>query len=265
MRTSLSERDIAWTGSTAISSEPDDRQVAQAVIHRVVARSHLSQPVTLSYTAPGIYSPVEAPSYIAAGMTFPSILGPPETVGSITPLVGHPSGFPEVIAAVGKRVHSFVRDRKIVECTSAYLLANVLFPQNTPRGQIFASIQNLSTSGGGNNSRDRKIAQRLMALYRDALCDNETMSAPSIAQFTDFFLKHPQLGMPKITLTPEGNVRVRWIGGQGNFAAVEFTGDPIVKLVAQIPREDGKTARYFGGESLGSIVSSARAIGAYLG
>ncbi len=78
-------------------------------------------------------------------------------------------------------------------------------------------------------------------------------------QLADFFLSYRDLGLPKITLTPDGTVRVRWIQGSGNFTAIEFTGTPVAKLVAEIPRERGLTARYFFSEPIGNILTAARA------
>jgi hypothetical protein len=95
--------------------------------------------------------------------------------------------------------------------------------------QIFHAIGALHLS---NNPRDRKIAERITALYRDALADGERIGRTSLGQFTDFFLTHPDLGLPKITLTPDGTLRARWIHGPENFVAIEFTGGLLVKLVA---------------------------------
>jgi hypothetical protein len=81
-------------------------------------------------------------------------------------------------------------------------------------------------------------------------------------QFVDFFLAQPRLGLPKITLTPDGTLRARWIGGQRNFVAIEFTGEPLAKLVAEIPRDSNLTAAHFASEPLKNILSVARAIGA---
>jgi hypothetical protein len=89
-----------------------------------------------------------------------------------------------------------------------------------------------------NTPRDRQIADRLTALHRDALAEDERILPDSITQFRDFFLQHRDLGFPKITLTPDGTIRVRWIHGAQNFIAIEFTGK-VVKLIAEIPRADG--------------------------
>ncbi len=133
-------------------------------------------------------------------------------------------------------------------------------PENIER-VIFAAIERLYLNQ--HNPRDRRIAERLKMLYRDALAEGEKMQAVSITQFTDFFVKHKKLGMPKITLTPDGTLRVRWIAGPGNFTAIEFVGGKLVKLVAEIPR-DGETAQYFATDLFSNIVSIARGFGAQL-
>ncbi len=126
--------------------------------------------------------------------------------------------------------------------------------------QIFDATQALYLSS--SRPRDRQIADRITALYRDAIAENEPILAGSLRQFTDFFLTHPALGLPKITLTPDGTLRARWIHGSGSFVAIEFTGEPLAKLVAEIPRDNGLTARHFSTEPITSILPIAIAIGA---
>lgn len=133
-------------------------------------------------------------------------------------------------------------------------------PESADSEQIFDAIQSLYLSN--NRTRDRQIAARIIALYRDALAEDERILSASLRQFADFFLAHPDLSLSRITLTPDGTLRVRWIQGEGSFTAIEFTGKPLAKLVAEIPREGGLTARYFSVESVNKIVSFARAIGA---
>jgi hypothetical protein len=116
-----------------------------------------------------------------------------------------------------------------------------------------------------NNPRDKQIAKRLSVLWRDAADEGEEILAASISQFRDFFLMHRQPRIPKITLTPDGTLRVRWIHGEGHFFAVEFTGKPLVKLVAEVPRLQGLTAQHFSSEPIANIVTFAQAIGAPLG
>lgn len=128
--------------------------------------------------------------------------------------------------------------------------------------QIFDAIQALYLSS--NTSRDRKVADRITALYRDALADDEHILPASLSQFADFFLANPEVGLPKITLTPDGTLRARWIHGPKEFVAVEFTGEPLAKFVAEIPRDHGLTAPHFASEPLKNIVSVIRAIGASL-
>jgi len=125
--------------------------------------------------------------------------------------------------------------------------------------QIFDAIQSLHLST--NRPRDRQIAERITALHRDSIAEEERILTDSLSQFTTFFLTNPDLDLPKITLTPDGTLRARWIHGPGNFVAIEFTGEPLVKLVAEIPRDNGLTARHFSSEPVKSILSIARAIG----
>jgi hypothetical protein len=137
-------------------------------------------------------------------------------------------------------------------------------PDNTAESadneQIFDAIQSLYLSD--NKPRDRQIATRIIALYRDALAEDEHILLASLRQFTKFFLKHGDPGLPRIILTPNGTLRVRWIQSAGNFVAIEFTGKPLVQLVAEIPRAGGETARYFSEELVDDVVSYAHAIGA---
>ena len=126
--------------------------------------------------------------------------------------------------------------------------------------QIFDVIQALYLST--NTPRDRQIADRIKVLHRDAMAEDERILPASLSQFANFFLEQPVLGLPKITLTPDGTLRARWIGGPNSFVAIEFTGEPLAKLVAEIPREDNLTATYFSSEPLKNILSVARAIGA---
>jgi hypothetical protein len=125
---------------------------------------------------------------------------------------------------------------------------------------IFDAIQALYLTH--NRPRNRQIANRLTALYRAALEEDETIRPASVTQFKNFFLANPELGLPKITLTPDGTLRARWIQGTGNFVAIEFTGEPNAKLVAEIPRENGLTATHFGSEPLRNIVPVAQGMGA---
>jgi hypothetical protein len=126
--------------------------------------------------------------------------------------------------------------------------------------RIFDAIQALYLSQ--NKPRNRQIANRLTALYRAALEEDETIRPASITQFKSFFLAHPELGLPKITLTPDGTLRARWVQGKGNFVAIEFTGEQNAKLVAEIPRDNGLTATHFGSEPVEDIVPVAQGMGA---
>lgn len=124
--------------------------------------------------------------------------------------------------------------------------------------KIFDAVRDLYLRG---SPRNRQIADRLIALHRDALSEGERVDPESISQFTDFFLSNRDTGVPKITLTPDSTLRVRWLHGGGNFIAIEFTGKALVKVAAEIPREE-EPARYFFSESVDKVASVGRAIGA---
>jgi hypothetical protein len=126
--------------------------------------------------------------------------------------------------------------------------------------RIFDAIQDLYRSN--NMPRDRQIADRITVLHQDALAEDQHILPGSLRQLTNFFLAHPYLGLPKITLTPDGTLRARWIRGPENFVAIEFTGEPLAKLVSEIPRRHNLTAAHFSREPLSNIVSVASAIGA---
>jgi hypothetical protein len=124
--------------------------------------------------------------------------------------------------------------------------------------QLFDAVRILRLS---NSERACRIADRLTALYQDAMAEGQNLLQDSIKQFAEFFLTHLDLGVPKITLTPDGTLRARWIHGQNNFAAIEFTGKQIIRFVAEIPRAGGLTARYFSSEPIDSILPAAIALG----
>ena len=103
-------------------------------------------------------------------------------------------------------------------------------PESADSERIFDAIQSLYLSN--NRPRNRQIAARIIALYRDALAEDERILYASLRQFADFFLEHPDLSLPRITLTPDGTLRARWIQGAGSFTAIEFTGKPLVSSVS---------------------------------
>ena len=149
----------------------------------------------------------------------------------------------EYISAPPQRVHSVIL---VIDAKISTAL------------HIFNAIQDLYLS---RNSRDRQIAERLKCLYRDALEEGEEMRTDSIGQLSKFFLNNRDVGVPKITLTPDGTLRARWIHDVGNFIAIEFTGKPLARVVTEMPREN-ETAKYFFSESIENVVPNARAIGA---
>lgn len=83
----------------------------------------------------------------------------------------------------------------------------------------------------------RQIAARIIALYRDALLEDERILSASLQQFVHFFVAHPNLSRPRITLTPDGTLRVRWIQGPEDFTAIEFTGK-FLKVMVGTPVDD---------------------------
>jgi hypothetical protein len=148
----------------------------------------------------------------------------------------------------------------LVTTTIAWL--NEFRPKNAyaNAANIFDAIQSLYLSH--NKPRDRQIAERVTVLHRDTIAEDQYILVASLSQFTSFFCIHPKLGLPKITLTPDGTIRTRWIHGNGNFVAIEFTGEPNVKLVAEIPRAEGLTATHFDSEPLANVVAIAQGMGA---
>src|SRR3954447_13794061 len=126
---------------------------------------------------------------------------------------------------------------------------------------VISAIEELDHS---DQVRDRRIGERLAELLRDSNAENEIIHGESTQQFLTFFLAHPLLGLPKITLTPDGTLRARWIKGPGNFTAIEFIGAQTVRLVAEVPRDQNQTAKIFATEPIKSVVEFAQAIGATL-
>lgn len=114
-----------------------------------------------------------------------------------------------------------------------YYSPAAIVAQGAVAEQIFETVQAFYLSA--NKPRDRHIAERITTLYRAALEEDEHILPASLNQFTQFFLANKGLGFPRITLTPDGTIRVRWIRGDGDFVAVEFTGEPDAKLVTEMP------------------------------
>lgn len=75
-----------------------------------------------------------------------------------------------------------------------------------------------------NRPRDQRIASRLCDLYADAMNEGEEIISSSIDSFKEFFLQSTTLSLPKITLTPDRTLRVRWIFDTKNYIALEFLG-----------------------------------------
>jgi hypothetical protein len=136
--------------------------------------------------------------------------------------------------------------------------ANAIDQDYLGKQKIFDAVKDLYLS---NNPRNRQVADRLISLHRDALTEDEHVDPDSIPQFAKFFLTYSDVGLPKITLTPDGTLRARWLHGYGDFIAIEFTGKPLAKVVAEIPRER-ETARYFFSELIESVAPVASSLGA---
>jgi hypothetical protein len=128
-----------------------------------------------------------------------------------------------------------------------------------PRSEIF-NILTLFYQRLASN-RDRKIADRLSALSKDAQDEDEYMVPSSLGQLIEFFQQNLNVAIPKITLTPDGTLRARWINGPNKFLAIEFTGGMLVRVVAEVPRQDGSVARYFFLEHYSRMVLFASYIG----
>ena len=71
-------------------------------------------------------------------------------------------------------------------------------------------------------SRNRRIALRLMELYLDACSEEEHISTASLRACVVFFLQCPDPSVPKITLTPDGTLRVHWRVGTPEALSIEF-------------------------------------------
>jgi hypothetical protein len=128
-------------------------------------------------------------------------------------------------------------------------------PNVVDSAEIFAAMRSLYLST--TQPLNRAIARRIISLYRDALAEDEHMLSASLRQFTAFFVAYPGLGLPKITLTPDGTLRARWIQRAGSFTAIEFVGGEVAKLVAEIPREEGVTAQHFIREHIKHVIKES--------
>jgi len=142
------------------------------------------------------------------------------------------------------------------------IVTNFVFIATPPSDseQIFDATQALYLSS--NNPRDRQIADRLTALRHIATEEEQHILPSSMTQIASFFLRHPDLALPKITLTPDGTLRAHWMKGPTNFVRIEFTGLPTAKLVAEIPVENNSSATYFSSQPLKTVVSAAQRLGA---
>ncbi len=167
-------------------------------------------------------------------------------------------GSPTIIPDPGADL-SFAFSETIFISHHGHVIHGHVIDQSTA---VFNAIKQLYLSS--NRDRDRQIAERLTLLYRDAVAEGEKIQTGSVAQFAEFFMAHDWMGIPKVTLTPDGTIRVRWIAGKSNFIAIEFTGAELVKVVAEVPRGDGH-AQYFANEDIKRVARFGRDIGASFG
>jgi hypothetical protein len=129
--------------------------------------------------------------------------------------------------------------------------------------RIFEAINQLYISK--NRPRDLHIAERVTALHRIVLAEGDKILPSSLEQFAKFFVNNPNLGLPKIFVTPNGTMRARWISSPDNFVAIEFLEGMSIKLVAEVPRGHGKTSAYFASETMERVVSTVTEIGGSVG
>jgi hypothetical protein len=132
-------------------------------------------------------------------------------------------------------------------------------PIRDDRSIIYDAIQTLFLSQ--NSLRDRRIAERLTALYRDALAEDEQMQGPPALQFADFMRSHKSLGFPMITLSQVGNVRARWIASERDYFAIEFRGGNQVKLIMGIPSANGGLSLLAGLVDIDAVIETVRTNG----
>lgn len=164
------------------------------------------------------------------------------------------------------RAHIQADDILLNDFVDATIIASgfaLTFAHSNSSARIFGAIQSLYISP--NLPRDRQIALRVTNLHRIVLAEGEHIQPPSIEQFAKFFIANPTLALPKIFVTPDGTMRARWTSAPDNFVAIEFMGAATVKLVAELPRADGKTATYFASEATDRIISTVAALGGSLG
>ena len=103
--------------------------------------------------------------------------------------------------------------------------------------QLCDAIEALSSN---NTPRNQQIIDRIKAIYCPKGNIYLNIVSASLEQFTKFFLELPEIDLPKITLTLDGNLKVRWIYSEGNYISIEFIGGPTIKLVADMTLEFSK-------------------------
>ncbi|MFI5461462.1 MAG: hypothetical protein ACHRXM_39205 [Isosphaerales bacterium] len=73
---------------------------------------------------------------------------------------------------------------------SFYYVSPDINPEQTTSQKIFNAIQALHLSS--NAPRDRQIADRITALHRDAIAEDDRICPDCLGQLKDFFLKVPR-------------------------------------------------------------------------
>lgn len=81
--------------------------------------------------------------------------------------------------------------------------------------------------------RDQQLAARLNTLAQMAQDDGTPILPTSLAQCAAFFAAHVDASLPKLTVTPVGTLRARWIGEEGTFVALEWTGASVNVCVGE--------------------------------
>jgi hypothetical protein len=121
--------------------------------------------------------------------------------------------------------------RKGARATGAALAG---LPQSPTATAIGRAVRRLDLAA--NDARNRAIVDRLGAIAADAREEGDAIRPLSVAQLAGFFVEHPEVPVPKITMTPDGTLRARWIKGPGHFVAIEFLGRNEVRILAEVPR-----------------------------
>jgi|SRR5262249_4528137 len=107
-----------------------------------------------------------------------------------------------------------------------------------------------------------EIAHRLTMLRSACLEEEQAISIDSLQQFIRFLRRYPQLDMPRITITGDGNVRAIWGPEPDRHFAAEFCEGNLIRFVLFAPRGRGEVARLAGSETEERLVSTVKRLGA---